>query len=98
MHSGPVLARRYTPGGGSGGQEGVGPFNFPLRPNPHQDFWCQSYSSDILFSSLLTLQDPIEASPLERHLEVPLPVKPHFCRPSWAAENAGLWRGLRISH
>lgn len=95
LHSWPVLVRRYTPGGGSGGQGEVGPFDFSLPRSPDQDseqrFRCLSYGSEILPSRLLALQDPTEASALGRHLEVPLPFRPHFCCPGWAVEHAGLW-------
>lgn len=80
------------------GREGLGLLISPYSPSPDQEseqlFRCQSYSSEILPSGLPALQDPIEALPLGKHLEVLLPLRPRFCRPNWAMEHVGLWEVL----
>lgn len=83
VHPGPVLAGRHTPGGGSGRQGEVGPFDFPLTPKPRPGLWSTPQVS------VLRLGDPPLRSPgPSRHRrsiasgkppESPLPVRPRFC-------------------
>ena len=64
------------------GREESGLLIFPRPSSPERPserrFRSQSYRSKILPSGLLALQETIETSPLGRHLEVPLPVRPPF--------------------